>query len=131
MLILFIKREGVVKLFVMKIDYRSEIDKIRNSLKNYYNKQFKSEEEDYIENKKNKEQIKKLIILVYNDSALSEAERGYIIKVGLELLAKNTGSAEDGEIAEDILDSLFYDLKILSQEDIDNYYEQSSNRRWD
>ncbi|MGE7911701.1 hypothetical protein [Lysinibacillus xylanilyticus] len=115
----------------MKIDYRSEIDKIRDSLKNYYNKQFKSEEEDYIENKKNKEQIKKLIILVNNDSALSEAERGYIIKVGLELLAKNTGSAEDGEIAEDILDSLFYDLKILSQEDIDNYYEQSSNRRWD
>jgi len=115
----------------MKIDYGSEIDKIRNSLKNYYNKQFKSEEEDYIENKNNKEQIKKLIIQVYNDSTLSEAERGYIIKVGLELLAKNTGSAEDGEIAEDILDSLFYDMKILSQEDIDNYYEQSSNRRWD
>ncbi len=44
----------------MKIDFRSEIDKIRNSLKNYYNEQFKSEEEDYIENKKTKEQIKKI-----------------------------------------------------------------------
>jgi len=118
----------------MKIDYQSEIDKIRNSLKNYYNnycnEQFKSEEEDYSENKNNKEQIKKLIIQVYNDSTLSEAERGYIIKVGLELLAKNTGSAEDGEIAEDILDSLFDDMKILSQEDIDNFYEQYSCRRW-
>lgn len=64
----------------MKIDYRSELYKIRNSLKNYYNKQFKSEEDDYIENKKNKEQIKKLIIQVSNDSTLSEADRGYIKK---------------------------------------------------
>jgi len=95
----------------MKIDYRSEIDKIRDSLKNYYknyyNEQFKTEEEDYIENKKTKEQIKKLIIQVYNDSTLSEADKGYIIKVAVELLAKNTGCVEDVVIAEDILDSLF------------------------
>ncbi|TKI69483.1 hypothetical protein FC756_09040 [Lysinibacillus mangiferihumi] len=114
----------------MKIDYRSEIDKIRNSLKNYYNEQFKSEEEDYIENKKTKEQVKKLIMQVYNDSTLSEADKGYIIKVAVELLAKNTGCAEDVEIAEDILDSLFNDMKILSQENIDNFYEQYSSRRW-
>ncbi|WP_337982484.1 hypothetical protein [Lysinibacillus sp. C5.1] len=114
----------------MKIDYRSEIDKIRNSLKNYYNEQFKSEEEDYIENKKTKEQIKNLIIQVYNDSTLSEADKGDIIKVAVELLAKNTGCAEDGEIAEDILDSLFNDMKILSQENIDNFYEQYTSRRW-
>jgi tRNA U34 5-carboxymethylaminomethyl modifying GTPase MnmE/TrmE len=114
----------------MKIDYQSEIDKIRNSLKNYYNKQFKSEEEEYIENKKVKEQIKKLIIQVYNDSNLSEADRGYTIKVGVELLAKNTGCAEDAEIAEDILDCLFDDMKILCQEDVDNFYEQYSCRRW-
>ncbi len=114
----------------MKIDYRSEIDKIRNSLKNYYNEQFKSEEEEYIENKKTKEQIKKLIIQVYNDSTLSEADRGYIIKVEVELLAKNTGCVEDVVIAEDILDSLFNDMKILSQENIDNFYEQYSSRRW-
>ncbi|WP_107924717.1 hypothetical protein [Lysinibacillus parviboronicapiens] len=114
----------------MKIDFRSEIDKIRNSLKNYYNEQFKSEEEDYIENKKTKEQIKKLIIQVYNDSTLSEADRGYIIKVAVELLAKNTGCVEDVVIAEDILDSLFNDMKILSQENIDNFYEQYSSRRW-
>ena len=115
----------------MKIDYRTEIGKIRNSLKNYYNTQFKSEEQDYSENKKNKEQIKKIIIQVYSDRTLSEATKADVIKVGLELLANNTGCAEDGEIAEDILDSLFYDLKILSQEDIDTYYEQFSNRRWD
>lgn len=115
----------------MKIYYRSEIDKIRNSLKNYYNKQFNSEKEDFIENKKNKEQIKKLIIQVYNDSTLSEPDIRNLIKAGLELLAKNTGSAEDREIAENILDSLYYDMKILRQEDIDNYYEQFSNRRWD
>ena len=114
----------------MKIDFRSEIDKIRNSLKNYYNEQFKSEEEDYIENKKTKEQIKKLIIQVYNDSTLSEADRGYIIKVAVELLAKNTGCVEDVVIAEDILDSLFNDMKILRQENIDNFYEQYSSRRW-
>ncbi|AVK96349.1 hypothetical protein FCT18_07910 [Lysinibacillus sphaericus] len=114
----------------MKIDYRSEIDKIRNSLKNYYNEQFKSEEEDYIENKKTKEQIKNLIIQVYNDSTLSEADKGDIIKVAVELLVKNTGCAEDGEIAEDILDSLFNDMKILSQENIDNFYEQYTSRRW-
>lgn len=119
----------------MKIDYQSEIDKIGNSLKNYYknyyNNQFKSEVEDYIENKKNKELIKKLIIQVYNDSTLFDADRGYIIKVALELLAKNTGCVEDVEIAEDILDSLFNDMKILSQADIDNFYEQYSSRRWD
>ncbi|WP_051891554.1 hypothetical protein, partial [Lysinibacillus sphaericus] len=84
----------------MKIDYRSEIDKIRDSLKNYYNEQFKSEEEDYIENKKTKEQIKKLIIQVYNDSTLSEANKGDVIKVAVELLAKNTGCVEDVVIAE-------------------------------
>lgn len=118
----------------MKIDYGSEIDKIRDSLKNYYknyyNEQFKTEEEDYIENKKVKEQIKKLIIQVYNDSTLSEADRRYIIKVAVELLAKNTGCVEDAEIAEDILDCLFDDMKILSQEDVDNFYEQYSCRRW-
>ncbi|MEK4171407.1 hypothetical protein MHI22_07520 [Lysinibacillus sp. FSL L8-0312] len=116
---------------MMKIDYRSEIDKIRSSLKNYYNKQFKSEEEDYIENKKIKEQIKKLIIQVYNDRTLSKTDRGYLVKVGVELLANNTGCAEDVEIAEDILDSLFYDMKILSQEDIDNFYEQYLCKRWE
>ncbi|MFC9538982.1 hypothetical protein ACFTQ7_03765 [Lysinibacillus sp. NPDC056959] len=118
----------------MKIDYRSEIDKIRDSLKNYYknyyNEQFKTEEEDYIENKKTKEQIKKLIIQVYNDSTLSEADKGYIIKVAVELLAKNTGCVEDVVIAEDILDSLFNDMKILSQENIDNFYERFSCGRW-
>ncbi|WP_337982481.1 hypothetical protein [Lysinibacillus sp. C5.1] len=114
----------------MKIDYRSEINKIRDFLKNYYNEQFKSEEEDYIENKKTKEQIKNLIIQVYNDSTLSEADKGDIIKVAVELLAKNTGCVEDVVIAEDILDSLFNDMKILSQEDIDNFYEQYSSRRW-
>ncbi|WP_431808041.1 hypothetical protein [Lysinibacillus sphaericus] len=114
----------------MKIDYRSEIDKIRDSLKNYYNEQFKSEEEDYIENKKTKEQIKKLIMQVYNDSTLSEADKGDIIKVAVELLAKNTGCVEDVVIAEDIFDSLFNDMKILSQKDIDNFYEQYSSRRW-
>ncbi|WP_432702819.1 hypothetical protein [Lysinibacillus sphaericus] len=114
----------------MKIDYRSEIDKIRDFLKNYYNEQFKSEEEDYIENKKTKEQIKNLIIQVYNDSTLSEADKGDIIKVAVELLAKNTGCVEDVVIAEDILDSLFNDMKILSQENIDNFYEQYSSRRW-
>ncbi|MEC1180003.1 hypothetical protein P9B03_15995 [Metasolibacillus meyeri] len=119
----------------MKIDYRSEIEKIRDSLKNYYknysNEQFKSEEEEYIENKKTKEQIKKLIIQVYNDSTLSEANRGDIIKVAVELLAKNTGCAEDVEIAEDILDSLFYDMKILNQENIDSFYEQYLCKRWE
>lgn len=114
----------------MKIDYRSEIDKISDSLKSYYNEQFKSEEEDYIENKKTKEQIKKLIIQVYNDSTLSEADKGGIIKVAVELLAKNTGCVEDVVIAEDIFDSLFNDMKILSQKDIDNFYEQYSSRRW-
>ncbi|MFJ6267074.1 hypothetical protein ACIQGW_19125 [Lysinibacillus xylanilyticus] len=114
----------------MRIDYRSEIDKIRNSLKNYYNEQFKSEEEEYIGNKKVKEQKKKLIIQVYNDSTLSEADRGYIIKVAVELLAKNTGCAEDLDIAEDILDCLFNDMKILSQDNIDNFYEQFSCGRW-
>lgn len=34
--------------------------------------------------------------------------------MGVELLAKNTGCAEDLEIAEDIHDSLFYNMKILS-----------------
>ena len=115
----------------MKIDYRSEINKIRNSLKNYYNEQFKSEEEEYIENKKVKEQIKKLIIQVYNDITLSEADREYLIKVGVELLAKNTGCAEDLEIAEEILDSLFDDMKILSQENSDNFYEQYLCKRWE
>lgn len=115
----------------MKIDYESEINIIKNSLTNYYNKQFKSEEEAYIENKRIKGQIKKLIIQVNNDRTLSETNRGCVIKVGLKLLAKNTGCVEDIEIAESILDSLFNEMEILSQEDIDNFYEQYSSRRWD
>ncbi|CAM5184372.1 MULTISPECIES: hypothetical protein [Lysinibacillus] len=43
--------------------------------------------------------------------------------MGVELLAKNTGCAEDLEIAEEIHDSLFYIMKILNQENIDDFYK--------
>lgn len=115
----------------MNINYRSEIDKIKKRIRSYYNKQFSSDEEDYSENKRNKERIKKLIIQIYNDETLSEADSAYLITSGLELLAQYTGNADDEAIAEAILDSLFYEMKIINQEDIDKYYEQHSNRRWD
>jgi hypothetical protein len=68
--------------------------------------------------------------LVNDDNSISDTDKKLLIQESLKLLAENTGCAEDSEIAEDILDFLFYNQKILNQKNIDFFYNHSSTERW-
>jgi hypothetical protein len=46
------------------------------------------------------------------------------------LLDKNTGCVEDTKIAKEIFDELFEKYKIITQKDIDIFYENVSIGRW-
>jgi len=72
-----------------------------------------------------------LFLRIKQDQHLSEAEQQHLVNEALMLLAKNTGSAEDSEIAEQILDHLFFELKVIYQHDIDRFYQLSTTRRWE
>ena len=61
----------------------------------------------------------------------SGSEQQDLVNEALMLLAKNTGSAEDSEIAEQILDDLFFELKLIHQTDIDRFYQFSATQRWE
>lgn len=119
-----------LKLAMKEVYYLNEIKRIKILLENYYNKLSNTGEEEYETNKSNKEQIKTLIIETENDRSLCEYEKQKIIEKALYLLAKNTGCVQDEEIAEDILDKLFYEMKILNQKDIEYYYILNSTGRW-
>ncbi|MCH5719820.1 hypothetical protein [Niabella hibiscisoli] len=87
--------------------YKQELDRISAILKNFYTAKFTSSEKEYETNKTNKQQIRQLVVRIKQDQDLSGAEQQYLVNEALMLLAKNTGSAEDSEIAEQILDHLF------------------------
>jgi hypothetical protein len=120
-----------LKYFGMNVYYQDEIKRLKIVLESFYNKQFSSEEEELKENRGNKNLIKKLIILANSDEHLSDSDKQLIINDSLKLLAENTGCAEDSEIAENLLDYLFYDVKILNQKNIDEYYNYTSTGRWE
>jgi len=111
--------------------YKKELERISAMLKNFYTAKFKSSENEYETNQTNKQKIKQLIQRIKQDQHLSEAEQQHLVNEALMLLAKNTGSAEDNEIAEKILDHLFFELKVINQADIDQFYQFSASQRWE
>lgn len=111
--------------------YQKQLDEIRQRLVEFYNQSFINAEQEYIQNRQNKFQLKELLIDVTDDSSLSPSTKQKLINGILWVLAKNTGSAEDSAISEEILDNLFYDLRILNQQNIDYYYQIVSSGRWD
>jgi len=111
--------------------YKKELSSIKVTLKNYYAVKFLDHKEAYETNQRNKEKIGQLLISIKQAQDLSESERKNLINETLMLLAKNTGSAEDSEIAERLLDHLFFELKVINQNEIDQFYQFSSTRRWE
>jgi hypothetical protein len=116
------------------MNYQNKLDLIKVLLDNFYENQiaekFENEEQEFNENKNIKTIIKEIIIAVYNDKNIIENERIIIIRNFLILLAENTGCVEDTRIAKEILDELFEKYKIITQKDIDIFYENSSMGRW-
>lgn len=111
--------------------YKNELDRIKVIIENFYLAKFASSEEEYETNKINKEQIGQLIVRIKEAQDLSEPEQQDLVNEALRLLARNTGNAEDSEIAEQILDNLFLDLKVVNQNDIDRFYQFNATGRWE
>lgn len=111
--------------------YKEELDRITAIFENCYTAEFSSSEKESETNKSNKQQIRELIVGIKQAQDLSESEQQDLVNEALMLLAKNTGSAEDSEIAEQILDHLFFELKLIHQNDIDRFYQFSATRRWE
>lgn len=111
--------------------YKKELHRIRTTIENFYTVKFTSSEKENETNKINKEQIGQLLVSIKEALDLSGAEQELLVNEALMLLAKNTGSAEDSEIAEEILDHLFFDLKVINQSDIDQFYNLCASRRWE
>jgi hypothetical protein len=116
------------------INYQNKLDLITILLNNFYENQitekFENEEHEFNENKNIKTIIKEIIIEVYNDKNIIGNEKIIIIRNFLILLAENTICVEDTRIAKEILDELFEKYKIITQKDIDIFYENSSMGRW-
>jgi tRNA U34 5-carboxymethylaminomethyl modifying GTPase MnmE/TrmE len=111
--------------------YRKELDKIRDTIAKFYTVKFASSEQEYETNKLNKEQIGQLLIRIKEARDLSGPEQKHLVTEALKLLAENTGCVEDSEIAEEILDHLFFEVKVINEIEIDQFYEFSANRRWE
>jgi hypothetical protein len=98
----------IKKVKYEKLNYKNRLDLINILLNDFYDnqikKQFKSEEQEFNENKIIRNIIKEIIIAVYNDRNISKKEQKIIIKNSLLLLSENTGCVEDTKIAEYILD---------------------------
>jgi hypothetical protein len=85
---------------------------------------------DREENETIKNKIKAFIISTHENTTLSETEKRTVISKALKLLSKNTGNAEDLEIAQTILHDLQNERRIISKKDIDNFYSNSPINRW-
>ncbi|SMC36989.1 hypothetical protein [Pedobacter africanus] len=111
--------------------YKKELDRIRVIFENFYTVKVTSSDKEYETNKINKQQIQQLIVRIKQTQDLSQTDQQDLVNEALILLAKNTGSAEDIEIAEQILDHLFFELKIISQHEVDRFYQCNATRRWE
>jgi hypothetical protein len=138
----FYKKIGITKTEIIdfirgvknkRMNYKNKLDLIKILLDNFYEnqiaKKFENEEQEFNENKNIKTIIKEIIITVYNDKNIIENEKIIIIRNFLILLAENTGCVEDTRIAKEILNELFEKYKIITQKDIDIFYENSSMGR--
>lgn len=98
-------------------------DELSTELDRFYSIKFKTEEDEYNENKRIK-----LAIIDFIVEAKKSNQSIYIGK-GLELLFDNTGCQEDYEILNEIIAPLFED-NILSPELIGKYLQDSPLSRW-
>lgn len=69
-----------------------------------------------------------MIIQVKQELGLSHSAQQQVIKEALMLLAKSTGCVEDEQIAENMLDKLHLESKVIDQKDIDFFYQINPNR---
>jgi len=111
--------------------YKKDLVRITAILENFYTAKFTSSEKEYETNKTNKQQIRQLVVRIKQDQHLSETTQQYLVNEALMLLAKNTGSTEDSEIAEQILDHLYFELNVIHQNDIDRFHQFNSTQRWE
>ena len=109
--------------------YKNELDRITAIFENFYTAKFISSEKEYETNKSNKQQITKLIVRIKQAQDLFGSEQQDLANEALMLLAKSMGSAKGSEIAEQILDDLFFELQLISQTDIDRFYQFSAALR--
>jgi len=116
----------VINREMMSRKYMVELETIKQLLDEYY----KSNSLDKQTNETIKNKIKELIIFAHEDTALKETDKQTVISTALTLLAENTGCVEDCEIAETIFRDLFNKRKIISQKEINNFYENSPVNRW-
>ncbi len=94
---------------------------IENQLNEYYQMFFENEREDYNYNKLLKNRLKELVI--------SQKGNEKNINSILLVLAKNTGCVEDEKIAEEIIDYL-YENKYINSENMSIFYDNKSTNRW-
>lgn len=108
----------------------AKLNRIANNLITFYKSQFNSPEEEYQANKNAKEQVGQLIIHVKRELGLSRAAQQQVVNEALMLLAKSTGCVADEQIAENMLDKLHLQSKVIDQQDLDRYYAYKQSR-WD
>ena len=113
----------------MNANYKNEIIKIKNLFNAFYTVSFSNEIEENETNKANKLNIQKLIVTVSRDESLSDTDRQTIINEALNLFAEHTGCAEDYVIAKEIL-SFLEEKKLITQQNIDEFYLNSPINRW-
>lgn len=106
--------------------YRKEIESIREILLEFYEKDFLTEREEFLENKSNKKLIENLIKKIYEDDYITSNEKERYIELCMKLLAENTGCQEDEEIATEIIANLEHlNCNVLSM-----FMENKSTNRW-
>ena len=103
----------------------NELEKIELLLNDFEKWQADKQANEYIKNK-----IKEFILFVHEDTTLTETEKQTATSKALKLLAENTGCSEDYEIAMAILNDLFYERKIINQNDMDYFHDNSPINRW-
>jgi hypothetical protein len=126
--------DSIKEMIYKKINYQIKIYFVKILLNNFYDdqieKQFENAEHEFNENKNIKNIIKEIIIEAHNDKDITENEKADIIGNSIILLAENTGCVEDTKIAENILNELFENYKIITQKDVDVFYKNVSIGRW-
>lgn len=100
-----------------------ELEAIKQSLDEFYDKSFNSDDVERAENKSIKEEIVKLIIHAHKNNNYQ------LVKDSINILAENTGCQEDFEILEEIITPLQSE-GILSDPKLNSLIKASPLSRW-
>ncbi|CDH26418.1 hypothetical protein [Xenorhabdus bovienii] len=108
----------------MNDDFYLRFESLSKELDYFYNKEYSSENESYLENKKIKS---KIVSLILESNGYDEIQ---LIDKALLLLFDNTGCQEDFEILNEVIYPLL-DEKIITKELFEkNLSENSPLSRW-